>query len=178
MNNLFFVTGNKNKFNEAAKLIPKLQQQKIDLIEIQETSTYAVLKAKVEAARKNINGSFFVEDVSLVIDSLSPYPGTFVKWFARDWGLEKIVSIATKLGNTKAHAICCLGLWHQEEFLVFEGVVHGHVVMPRGTNGFGWDPIFCPQASTQTFAEMDDLQKQRYSMRALAINAMKQSMGM
>lgn len=177
MNSFIFVTGNQNKFREAARLISGLQQRNVDLPEIQETHTHAVLRAKVEAAKQLVQGSFFVEDVSLVVEVLSPFPGTFVKWFIRDWGLEKIVSTATKLGSTKARAICCLGVWHQEQFLSFEGIVEGHVVMPRGNNGFGWDAIFCPSSSTLTFAEMDDLQKQSYSMRALAINSMKQALG-
>lgn len=175
MKRLVFVTGSKNKFAEAASLLPGLVQRDIDLPEIQESKADRILTAKVEAARTVVAGDFFVEDVSLVFDALSPFPGPLIKWFVRDMGLEPLAALAQKLGNQHARATCHIGAWLDGRFFHFEGSMCGQIVAPRGSNGFGWDAIFCPEGSSLTFAEMDALQKQSYSMRALAIEAMKQS---
>ncbi|MGO9867446.1 MAG: RdgB/HAM1 family non-canonical purine NTP pyrophosphatase [Rhodomicrobium sp.] len=51
----------------------------------------------------------------------------------------------------------------------FEGTVEGHLVWPpRGTQGFGYDPIFVPDGYGQTFGEMDPAQKHAISHRAAA----------
>ncbi len=58
----------------------------------------------------------------------------------------------------------------------FEGTVDGHLVWPpRGTKGFGYDPIFVPDGHTQTFGEMDPAQKHAISHRANAFAAFKAS---
>jgi non-canonical purine NTP pyrophosphatase (RdgB/HAM1 family) len=59
---------------------------------------------------------------------------------------------------------------------MFSGVVCGVVpVAPRGANGFGWDPIFQPNGSGQTFAEMTPEEKDRFSMRRLALEQLRRS---
>lgn len=56
----------------------------------------------------------------------------------------------------------------------FEGTVEGHLVWPpRGTNGFGYDPIFVPDGYEQTFGEMDPAKKHAISHRANAFAAFK-----
>lgn len=56
----------------------------------------------------------------------------------------------------------------------FEGAVEGHLVWPpRGTQGFGYDPIFMPDGYAQTFGEMDPAQKHAISHRAKAFAAFK-----
>jgi len=61
---LYFVTGNKNKFEEAKSVIPDLQELAIDLPEIQETDP------KLRGALKHKNGGLIVEDTSLYFDCL------------------------------------------------------------------------------------------------------------
>jgi len=56
----------------------------------------------------------------------------------------------------------------------FEGTVEGHLVWPpRGTKGFGYDPIFVPNGYDQTFGEMDPARKHAISHRAAAFAAFK-----
>jgi XTP/dITP diphosphohydrolase len=52
----------------------------------------------------------------------------------------------------------------------FNGIIKGQIIeVPRGTNGFGYDPIFIPDGCNKTFAEMDDVEKNSISHRALAV---------
>jgi XTP/dITP diphosphohydrolase len=56
----------------------------------------------------------------------------------------------------------------------FEGVVEGTIVdQPRGSHGFGYDPIFVPQGFKRTFAELPAELKNRISHRAQAIRALR-----
>lgn len=173
---LTFVTGSLSKFSEALVLFPNLVHANCELPEIQESNSKVILDAKVEAARKVVEGDFFVEDVSLVFEALAPFPGPLIKWFVRDVGLESLAAMAAKLGNTRAKASCRLGAMLDGKYHYFEGEICGHIRQPRGDNGFGWDAIFCPGSSEQTFAEMSDIQKQKYSMRIIVLQKLKETL--
>jgi non-canonical purine NTP pyrophosphatase (RdgB/HAM1 family) len=59
---------------------------------------------------------------------------------------------------------------------VFAGTVVGSIPeTPRGTQGFGWDAIFQPHGSARTFAEMTAEEKDRFSMRRLALEQFQDS---
>ena len=60
---------------------------------------------------------------------------------------------------------------------VFTGEVHGEISQtPRGDNGFGYDDIFIPDGQSKTFAEMDDTEKDKHSMRQRAVQNMKDNL--
>ena len=61
----------------------------------------------------------------------------------------------------------------EEEPVSFIGRVKGRIVAPRGPKNFGWDPIFQPDGSDLTFAEMTSAQKHEISHRFRSINAMR-----
>ena len=96
---IYFVTGNKNKFAEAQKIIPELVQLSIDLPEIQDVNPHKVIAAKLETARKHAQGTFIVEDTSLFLDSLNGLPGPLIRSFEETIGLTGIVTLAEKMGN-------------------------------------------------------------------------------
>ena len=57
------------------------------------------------------------------------------------------------------------------------GEVHGEIAQsPRGDNGFGYDPIFIPDGTSKTFAEMSDAEKDTCSMRRRAVEIMKENL--
>jgi non-canonical purine NTP pyrophosphatase (RdgB/HAM1 family) len=57
--------------------------------------------------------------------------------------------------------------------LFFEGLLAGQIVPPRGTDGFGWDPIFQPDGWNKTFAEMSQQEKNQCSMRKRAVTQLQ-----
>jgi XTP/dITP diphosphohydrolase len=69
-----------------------------------------------------------------------------------------------------ARFVCALALVEPgKEPEIFEGEVHGHLVFPpRGTKGFGYDPIFVADGMNETFGEIDPAQKHAMSHRARA----------
>jgi len=171
-----FITGNSGKFKEAQAIIPALVQQDVDLPEIQELDPHAVIRAKLEEARKHLTkGALVVEDTSLYIDALGGLPGPLIKWFLDRLKAEGIAELVEKLskGNT-AEARCVVGYLAQgaKEPQFFEGSMHGSIVAPRGDNGFGWDVIFQPDGSKKTLGELTFDEKNVISIRAQAFGGL------
>ncbi|MBF2055009.1 MAG: non-canonical purine NTP pyrophosphatase [Candidatus Sericytochromatia bacterium] len=178
---LLLITGNAHKLREVQQVLPGVQGWDLDLPEIQQTDPRRVIEAKLlEAARLSAAPALMVEDTSLYLAALGELPGPLTKWFIQpgSLGLEELVALARRRGQTAARASTWLGLLLRQntnpglQMFFFEGSVNGQLVPPRGSQGFGWDPIFVPAGSTLTFAEMDANTKQCYSMRSLALKAL------
>ncbi len=173
---LYFITGNKNKFQEVKAFVPKVEQLDLELTEIQEIDAQKIISAKLDEAFKHNKGQFIVEDTSLYLDCLNGLPGPLIKWFLKTVGNDGLAEIATKLRNNRATAISLVGYaGNKRDIHFFEGKVAGTIVKPRGTNGFGWDMIFQPKGSIKTFAEMTTEEKNgvKMNMRKLAIKQLK-----
>ena len=75
--------------------------------------------------------------------------------------------------DKSAEAICIYALMPtRRRILFFRGTARGQIVEPRGTIGWGWDPIFEEERSQATFGEMDASSKSKFSHRAKAIEAL------
>lgn len=166
---LYFVTGSKNKFEEAKAILPELVQVDLDLPEIQDSDPQAIIRAKLEAAVAHQEGEFVVEDTSLYMEALNGLPGPLIKWFMKTIGIEGLSKIADAFGNDRASARTIVGYAKSNgEVAFFEGEVRGRIVKPIGSSNFGWDPIFLPDGHEHTFAEMAPEEKNEVSMRRIA----------
>jgi inosine triphosphate pyrophosphatase len=174
MKPIYFITGNKDKLREVRALIPAVEGIDLDLAEIQEIDARKVIAAKLTEARKYRAGTFLVEDTSLALDGMGGLPGPLAKWFLKAIGVDGIFALSKTFG-TRATAHTIIGYADENhEMLFFEGALHGSVVPPRGTDGFGWDPLFQPDGSEKTFAQMTAEEKGRCSMRRLAVEGLRQ----
>jgi XTP/dITP diphosphohydrolase len=120
------------------------------------------------------------DDSGLCVDALGGAPGVYsARWAGpdKDFALamrnveEKLQAKGTVTPDArKAHFICALCLaWPDGHGDVFEGRVDGILVWPpRGSKGFGYDPMFVPGGFTQTFGEMEEATKHKMSHRARA----------
>ncbi len=170
---IYFVTGNEKKFREASKLIPELEQLNIDLPEIQSIDSKEVIGAKLHEAFKHHSGPFIVDDIAVHMDCLNGLPGPLIKWFLKTMGNEKIYEIAEKLGDCKTTAVCSIGYAKDKDNIsFFEGKITGKLVTSK-IDGFGWDTIFQPDGFDKTFSEMSIDEKNKISMRGLAISKLK-----
>lgn len=171
---IFFLTGNMNKFHEAKALIPQLQQLDIDLPEIQEIDDKKIIKVKLLEALSRMKGDMVVEDTSLYFECLKGLPGPLIKWFLRSIGVEGLAKIAHDFGNNWAWAETCVGYARSaSDVHFFTGKLRGKIVEPRGEHGFGWDSIFQPDGQQKTFAEMSLEEKNSISMRRVAFEQLK-----
>ncbi|OGY78804.1 MAG: hypothetical protein A3B74_03365 [Candidatus Kerfeldbacteria bacterium RIFCSPHIGHO2_02_FULL_42_14] len=157
--------------------MPNIEQLDIDLPEIQDIDAKVIIKEKLLAALKYKQAEFIIEDTSLYFDCLHGLPGPLIKWFIKTIGNDGLFHIVEKLGNTKAEAKTIFGYAKSsDEIYYFEGSLKGNIVSPKGTSGFGWDPIFQPDGFSKSFAELAEGEKNKISMRRIALNKLKEFM--
>jgi XTP/dITP diphosphohydrolase len=163
--------------------IEPVSAAELDLPEPEETGTTFLANAELKALQAaDLTGlPALADDSGLCVEALNGDPGIFS---ARWAGETKDFRVAMQRVNDAieatgpdasrcAHFTCVLALaWPDGHVEWFEGRVDGSLVWPpRGTGGFGYNPIFVPEGSEQTFAEMPDAKK-AISHRARAFDAM------
>lgn len=164
-----FITGNVNKFAEVKAVLADLEQLDIDLPEIQSLDPQEIVEFKLKTALEHVPGNIIIEDTSLFIEGLHGLPGPLIKWFMKAMGREGLARTVLATGNDRAEAKTIIGYADSNgQTFYFEGVIAGRIVMPVGETTFGWDPIFMPDGSEVTFAEMGIDQKNEISMRRQA----------
>lgn len=173
---LFFITGNKGKYEEVKSILGNVEQLEMDLPEIQSINAHEIIKAKLLEAKKHGKGEYIVEDTSLYMDCLNGLPGPLIKWFLKTVGNDGLYKIADKMDDYGAEALTIVGYVKGGEIYFFEGSVKGKITEPKGT-GFGWDPIFKPDGFEKTFGEMTKEEKNGISMRRKALNKLKDFIG-
>ncbi len=147
MKQVTFITGNQNKADYLAKLLGvSIAHQKIDLDEIQSTDLKAVVEHKARQAYEVIQEPVLVEDVSLEFTSLGGLPGTFIKFFVEQTGLDATCRMLDGFEDRSATAKCGYGYFDGAQFHYFEGSVDGAIAHEpgKGSRGFGWDRLFIP----------------------------------
>ena len=145
----------------------------------------AILKAI--AASKQLPSLVIADDSGLEVDTLGGAPGVFSARYAGEnagdvSNVDKLLrklrkqNIATE--KRSARFRCVIALAQNGKVLgVFEGFVEGKIVdPPRGSGGFGYDPIFEPNGFDQTFAEMTPESKNQFSHRGQAIAALRKAL--
>ena len=185
---LVVATHNPGKVVEIAALLDGrftlISAGSLNLPEPDETETTfvgnAVLKAR--AAAQASGQIALADDSGLCVAALDGAPGIYS---ARWAGPDKDFALAmrhveervdeTGLEDRRAWFVSALAVaWPDGSIAAFEGQVHGDLSFPpRGERGFGFDPIFRPHGYEQTFGEMDPLQKDAISHRAVAFAKLK-----
>lgn len=182
---LLIASGNKGKIKEISHLLEPFNVEVIsaanfNLDEPEENGTTFIENAEIKSRyySKHTGLPSLADDSGLCVDALNGAPGIYS---ARWAGEKKDFSIAMKrieneMGdstNKNARFVCALSLYLPKTDTVenFEGTVEGKISFPaRGENGFGYDPIFIADGMTQTFAQIDPIEKHSISHRADAFN--------
>ena len=131
----------------------------------------AMLKAEAAAMAAQLPA--LSDDSGLAVDALDGAPGIYsARWGGPkkdfDAAMRKVEDKLALKDSRAAHFVCALALaWPDGHIETFEGWVHGTLVWPpRGTLGFGYDPMFLPDGRDETFGEMDQEAKHRINHRA------------
>lgn len=116
----------------------------------------------------------FSEDTGLEIEVLNGEPGVKSARYAGERrsfkdNIEKVLNKLSSQTNRKARFRAVISLIIDGKEKLFEGICPGKIIdNPKGTEGFGYDPIFIPYGSEKTFAEMEMDEKNRFNHRTKA----------
>lgn len=190
MRQLLLATRNPHKTREFAQILgAEFELRDLsshpELLAIEETgltfAENAILKAV--ATSRHFPDLVVADDSGLEVDALNGAPGIYSARYAGDGASdnENVAKLLAKLGKhpgDRPHSArfrCVLALAREGKVLgTFEGVVEGMIAdAPRGSAGFGYDPVFQPVGSTQTLAEISSAEKNLISHRARAIHLLR-----
>jgi XTP/dITP diphosphohydrolase len=177
-----FVTTNEHKHREVQEILGvALERADLDLPEIQAIDPAEVAAEKACAAREALDRPglpVIVEDSGLMVDAWGGFPGALTKWLMQSVGNEGLLRMLGSGEDRSAKAVCVVALAEVDgNVLTFRGEVPGALAQsPRGSGGFGYDPIFVPGWSSLTYAEMG-AGKNADSHRARAFRALRGWLG-
>ena len=124
---------------------------------------------------KALNYAVLADDSGLEVQALNAAPGVHSAYYA---GLpksdfdnnQKLLAQLRNQQNRKARFVTVLTLLWQSKKMIFEGEVNGTIAFEgRGSNGFGYDPLFVPTGYRSTFAQLSAEEKNKISHRAKAM---------
>ena len=177
---LVIASHNPGKVREIADLLQPFGTEvtsaaDLSLAEPIETGTTFAANAelKARAAAEALGQLALADDSGLVVAALAGEPGIHsARWAGPDKdfraAMQKVEDELQGKNDRRAHFACALALcWPDGNLEAFDGAVHGTLVWPpRGTEGFGYDPVFVADGHDLTFGEMDPAEKHRISHRA------------
>ena len=184
---IVFATNNKHKLDEIRKIIG----DKIEIVsladigchdDIPETADTLEGNAlqKAHYVYNNYHISCFADDTGLEVEALNGAPGIYSARYAGGEGHDSeanMTKLLKELGkntnrNARFRTVIALLLTDGDEVkeVLFEGIAKGKIIDERrGTEGFGYDPIFQPEGYDVTFAELGNEAKNIISHRAKAV---------
>ena len=176
---LYLASRNSGKISEYKKLLSDVncqlafQPDSIDVVETGKTFRENAAKKACEVSKK-LNNYAIADDSGLCIEALNGSPGIYSSRYA-DNDKDRIKRVLSELEgvhdrNAYFLANVCLATPDGEIILDIEEKCFGTILLStRGTNGFGYDPIFEELSSKLTFAEMSNSIKDKLSHRGKAI---------
>jgi XTP/dITP diphosphohydrolase len=183
MYTLIFATNNAHKIAEIQSLVGpdfsiinmKSAGIDIDIPEPHHTLNENALE-KAQTIFNITKTNCFSEDTGLEIEALNGAPGVKSARYAGEdrnfqANIDKVLDQLKNVENRKAQfrTVICL-IWEGQTYY-FEGICKGHIsISMQGEKGFGYDPIFVPEGSKKSFAEMNMEEKNRFSHRQKAVS--------
>jgi XTP/dITP diphosphohydrolase len=187
---LVLASTNRHKYEEMVALFKRYPEitlvpvneyvrnaEKIGMVETSD-QYFENAAAKARVANHGCHYPCLADDSGLEVEALSGQPGVKSHRYAipkkgqtqDQANNEKLLSELKGKSNRNARFVCHLALVLEGTLLHVVGVMEGSIAdSPRGTNGFGYDPLFIPKGYTQTLAELGPEQKNKISHRAVAV---------
>jgi len=182
MNTLIFATNNQNKVDEIRLVLGNrfkiitLKESGIDIDIPEPHDTLEANATEKSTVIHQLTGkNCFSEDTGLEVASLNGEPGVKSARYAGEHrsfeqNIEKLLQQLTDELNRAARFRTVISLILDDKEFLFEGICNGVITKEnRGTNGFGYDPVFIPDGSYKTFAEMNMEEKSLFSHRKKAM---------
>ena len=178
---LVFATNNQHKLHE----IKHLLEDSFELLSLNDIECFDDIPENQETIEGNASEkafyiwdkyqlNCFADDTGLEIEALNGEPGVYSARYAGDEkspekNIELVLQKMAKIKNRKARFKTVISLVIDGKEVQFEGIVEGTILeKKKGQSGFGYDPIFQPDESQFSFAEMPLGEKNKISHRGRA----------
>lgn len=182
MKSIVFATHNPHKVDEVREMLPEIEVYSLaDLhyhLEIPETGATLFENAfiKVKTIYQATARACLADDTGLEVRALRGEPGIYSARYAgpQAHSEENISKLLREMEGVKDRHACfrtVMAFMNEDgQYRYFEGTVEGEILSePRGTRGFGYDPVFRPYQSDKSFAEMPAVSKNEISHRQQAL---------
>ena len=183
MTKIVFATNNIHKLSEIRAMMPK----GIEVLSLSDINCHADIPETAEtlegnALQKarfiydNYGYDCFADDTGLEVDALNGAPGVHTARYAGEQhdteaNTDKLLGEMKEKNDRHARFRTIIALIEKGEVHLFEGIVNGEIATERrGTDGFGYDPVFIPEDTGKTFAELGVSVKNEISHRARAVH--------
>ena len=185
-------TNNRGKLKEIRNLLPKnIETSSTSHLKIKSPrengknfQQNSLIKSKYFSKKTNL--ICLADDSGLVIDLLNKNPGIYsARWGGKNLNFDKAIKKVYKeldkkdenwkLKKIKARFVCALSISYlNKKIICVIGKVEGKIAhKPKGTNGFGYDPIFIPNNKKKTFGQMKSSEKYKIDHRFQAFKKLK-----
>ena len=167
------MTGNAHKAAEVAaffKDIVKIDHISLDLPEYRSEDVGEIARGKAQYAYSQLKVPLIVDDTGFFIDALKGFPGPYAAYVLQSIGNAGILKLVEDQSDRNARFVTAIAFADDRGVHVFKGTIEGRITSsPRGSGGFGYDPIF--ETGGKTLAEIPLDEKSRISHRARALTA-------
>lgn len=179
---LVFATHNLNKLKELQAIVPA----HIKLISLQDIGCHEEIAEtaptiagnalqKARYIKQQYGKDCFADDTGLEVEALGGAPGVYSARYAGETkndhdNISKLLRDLEASTNRRAQFRTVIALIQGDQEHLFTGICQGEIVRePKGTEGFGYDPVFCPEGQDKTFAQMSLSAKSAISHRGKAV---------
>lgn len=172
LSELFFVSSNENKFQEAERILSnlgvKINFSKTTLEEIQSSSLSEIAEQKVISAYELVQKPVIIEDDGLFIDSLNGFPGPYSSYVYDTIGNKGIMNLLENSEFRDAEFVSIIAYLDDNDGVkLFESSIPGKISSVIEKGGWGYDPIFIPDGESKTYANV--LDKDKFSHRSASL---------
>jgi len=167
------VTSNAGKAAEVAAYFGGLIEVghiSLDIPEPRSGDIATIATEKAQYAFRQLNTPLIVDDTGLFIDALAGFPGPYAAYVLNTLGNAGILKLMEGVLGRNARFVTGIAYADEREVRAFTGTLEGQIASStRGSNGFGYDPIF--ETGTKTLAELSLEEKGRISHRSRALSS-------
>jgi len=168
------VTSNPNKATEVAAFFGdevEVTHVALECPEYRDDDVGEIARQKAAFAFEKVGSPVIVDDTGFYISHLNGFPGPYAAYVLDTIGLEGILNLMGGATDRTGYFETAIAYADETGITIFRGRVEGVIVSPRGSDGFGYDPIF--EVNGRTFAEYPLNEKAAVSHRGRALAAFR-----
>jgi XTP/dITP diphosphohydrolase len=165
---VIFASTNENKFVEARDILSSLgisvDFARVSLVEVQSDSLEEIAREKAKSAFAQICRPALVEDDGLFVNALGGFPGPYSSYVFQTIGNEGLLKLLEGKDDRTASFRSVVAYFDGSTLSISEGIAEGSISKVETDGGWGYDPVFIPDGSMLTFAQLK-ADKKKFSHR-------------